>query len=215
MCQGCYGSWSLVNEQCPLDSADLAESARAHQSRAWPCIPYEVWINELWTSNSRITTHESSNPARWNLQRTKMLEKSTSTSATYLSLNIVTRTGSGGSGGDFKSLQLSDGWESTTNWAACQTASFTKQIKLLTGRVCLSADCTATIHSVQSSDKRSWNWILDITSMYERSNSRVKLQDISIIALDFPTKANLKCVDRHCNHNQTWPEGWGKVWCQA
>lgn len=79
MCQGCYSSWSFVNEQCPLDSLDLAEPARVHQSRVWPCIPDEVWINELWTSNSRITPHKSSNPAQWNLQRTKMLEKSTST----------------------------------------------------------------------------------------------------------------------------------------
>lgn len=44
----------------------------------------------------------------------------------------------------FKSLQLSDVWESTMNWATCQIASFTKQIKLLTGRVCLSEDCTPT-----------------------------------------------------------------------
>ena len=82
MCQGCYSSWSLLNGRCPLDSPDLAEPARAHQSRVWPCIPDEVWINELWTSNSRITPHKSSNPARWNLQRTKkkkLLETSTST----------------------------------------------------------------------------------------------------------------------------------------
>lgn len=79
MCQGCYSSWSFINEQCPLHSLDLAEPARAHQSRVWPCIPDEVWINELWTSNSRITPHKSSNPACRNLQRTKMLEKSTST----------------------------------------------------------------------------------------------------------------------------------------
>lgn len=75
MCQGCYGSWPFVNERCPLDSLDLAEQARAHQSRVWPCIPVEVWINEFWTSNSRITPHKSSNPAQWNLQQTKMLEE--------------------------------------------------------------------------------------------------------------------------------------------
>lgn len=33
MCQGCYGSWSFVNEQCPLAS-DLAMLFLAHQSRA-------------------------------------------------------------------------------------------------------------------------------------------------------------------------------------
>lgn len=146
MCQGCYSSWSFVNEQCPLDSLDLAGLARAHQSRVWPCIPDEVWINELWTSNSRITPHKSSNPAQWNLQRTKMLEKSTST---LPRISVWTSWPGRGAAAaekrrDFKRLQLSDVWESTMNRAACQTASFTKQIKLLTGRVCLSEDCTPT-----------------------------------------------------------------------
>lgn len=57
--------------------------------------------------------------------------------------------------GYFKSLQLSDVWESTMNWAACQTASFTKQIKLLTGRVCLSEDCTPTNCSCGSATNAS------------------------------------------------------------
>lgn len=35
----------------------------------------------------------------------------------------------------FKGVQLSNVWESTTKWAHSQTASFTKPIKLLTGRV--------------------------------------------------------------------------------
>ena len=100
MCQGCYSSWSLLNGRCPLDSPDLAEPARAHQSRVWPCIPDEVWINELWTSNSRITPHKSSNPARWNLQRTKKKKFAGNINinlATHPSLNIVTRTGSSSS----------------------------------------------------------------------------------------------------------------------
>lgn len=144
MCQGCYSSWSFVNERCPLDSLDLAEPARAHQSRVWPCIPDEVWINELWTSNSRITPHKSSNPAWWNLRRTKMLEKSTSTLPRIAVWTSWPGRGAAAAERVFKSLQLSDVWESTMNWAACQTASFTKQIKLLTGRVCLSEDCTPT-----------------------------------------------------------------------
>ena len=145
MCQGCYSSWSLLNGRCPLDSPDLAEPARAHQSRVWPCIPDEVWINELWTSNSRITPHKSSNPARWNLQRTKkknLLETSTSTLPRIPAWTSWPGRGAAAAaaeeeeeeeGGYFKSLQLSDVWESTMNWAACQTASFTKQIKTFDG----------------------------------------------------------------------------------
>lgn len=145
MCQGCYSSWSFVNEQCPLDSLDLAELARAHQSRVWPCIPDEVWINELWTSNSRITPHKSSNPARWNLQRTKKCWKNQHQPCHASQLEHRDQDGEQQQQrGYFKSLQLSDVWESTMNWAACQRASFTKQIKLLTGRVCLSEDCTPT-----------------------------------------------------------------------
>lgn len=140
MCQGYCSSWSLVNEQCPLDSQDLAEAARAHQSRFWPCIPDEVWINELWTSNSRITPHKSSNPARRNLQRTKKKNagKININLATHPGLNIVTRNEEREQQqrGYFKSLQLSDVWESTMNWAACQTASFTKQIETF-DRTCL------------------------------------------------------------------------------
>lgn len=71
MCQGCYSSWSFVNEQCPLDSLDLAELAHTHQSRVWPCIPDAVWINELWTSNSRITppSHQTQLGEIYSLQK--------------------------------------------------------------------------------------------------------------------------------------------------
>lgn len=80
MCQGCYSCRSFTNERCPLEPW---QSRPVHiKVVAWPCIPDEVWINELWTSNSRITTHKSSSPARRNLQRTKMLEKKKKSTST-------------------------------------------------------------------------------------------------------------------------------------
>lgn len=145
---------TVVNGQKPrcvrvATVADLSQTSGAlstlepWQSRpvhikvvVWPCIPDEVWINELWTSNSRITTHKSSSPARRNLQRTKMLEKKKNQRRPCL--NIVTRNVEQREQqrGYFKSLQLSDVWESTMKWAACQTASFTTQIKTF-DRTCL------------------------------------------------------------------------------
>lgn len=120
---------------------------RAHQSKVWPCIPDEVWINELWTSNSRtvppyahthIHTHKSSNPAWWNLQRTKMPAKLTSAMVriSQLEHRDQDEEQQQQQRRDFKGLQLCDVWESAVNRAERQTASFTKQIKPLTGRVC-------------------------------------------------------------------------------
>ena len=185
MCQGCYSSWSLLNGRCPLDSPDLAEPARAHQSRVWPCIPDEVWINELWTSNSRITPHKSSNPARWNLQRTKKKNcwKHQHQPCHAPSLNIVTRTAAeaeaeeDAEGGYFKSLQLSDVWESTMNWAACQTASFTKQIETF-DRTCLPFRETA--HQQTATNAISYSQLADwfnLTNNCHRFYLKLKIQD--------------------------------------
>lgn len=57
----------VVNKPCPLSS----RLRRAHQSQTWPCIPGEVWINELWTSKAKVTSHQSLKPTWTNLHRTK------------------------------------------------------------------------------------------------------------------------------------------------
>lgn len=93
---------------------------RVHQSTAWPCIPDEVWINELWTSNSGIAP--SSPPQIINLVKftaDKNAGKINIGHGTHLSLNIVTRTRT--------SSSSSEEISKASNYAMCGRAQRTRQ----------------------------------------------------------------------------------------
>lgn len=57
-------SGSFVEHTVP---SQLVPRPRAHQSQVWPRIPAEVPVNELWASNTTITSHKSSNSRRTRL----------------------------------------------------------------------------------------------------------------------------------------------------
>lgn len=90
------------------------------------------------TAGSPPTSHQTQLGEIYSGQKKKNAGKININLATHPGLNIVTRNEEREQQqrGYFKSLQLSDVWESTMNWAACQTASFTKQIETF-DRTCL------------------------------------------------------------------------------
>lgn len=114
------------------------------------------------TAGSPPTSHQTRLAEIYSGQKKKNCWKHQHQPCHAPSLNIVTRTAAeaeeDAEGGYFKSLQLSDVWESTMNWAACQTASFTKQIETF-DRTCLPFRETA--HQQTATNAISYSQLAD------------------------------------------------------